>query len=578
MLKKLISILLLICLSLSMFACESDNDFDFDDDDDYIETNEKSKDNSKETSKETSKPNKNNSKDEDSEDFHEESDDDFWEDDYSEDDFWEDDFWEDDYSEDDFWEDDYSQEESKQEQIDFGTDINALLNKEVAFKNGDFDKTLALFDGLIAEYPYQELYGIMDAYEDYLALPEYVSTHENYFADGEFTSQELYNITKSNNDANKNYETDDYVPDDELKYICEIMAPVILDYALNADEQECKLLSEKLENLQITNFSDFGFGYYSDYDNCLGVRIDLKGDPQYEHTIVHETQHLLQSGGRKWSESKNIFCNFGMQYRFTEEGDNPLALHVMSENCAEMLAHNWFKSRQYDVYEHSIVYHFELIKVPTILDKNIESDSFEKLSLSRRIEDLFDYFGCETQAEKEEVLNMLCAINYLSDYQSVGQYFRERYEEKTGKEYDGFIFMCEVYNALGQTLTKHFYRNLAEILENKTVTVEEVFTIMALYEHKLSNSMLISEPEDIKDALSLYQKSQTEFLQILSQKLGMSVEELQAAYDEFYTDAVLNASAISFLSQSEAEFLQYTTDTALNQRFRSINQYIIKNS
>ena len=452
--------------------------------------------------------------------------------------------------------------------------IEQLLDRQVSFSAGDFSQLDSTLAGIQVVYPYQELYGILPAYQQYLTLPTYTSTHENYFSDGVFTAQELFDIVKANN-ATANFNTSKQISDVDLMDVCQIMAPLLLEYGTGASAQEASHLSEKLSQLKIFTFSGFASGSYSAADGQLGLDVDQKNTDKFSRTVQHETHHLLQAGTLAEHAAMGIDYRFGYCYAFAQGEENPLNLLWLCEASSELLTHNRLNSRTYDVYHNNIRY-IDYIKVATLLRPDIDDTSFEKMSLSPRLEGLFDYFGCQSVQQQEEILNMVAALNYVNNLQSCADSFKNRYKETYGDRLSDGDFRNAVTNALGKTLSREFFRNFTATLQGQQVSMAEIFTMMALFEHRLCDNTLYMPVEKCYDTLKQYQQLQTQFFTVLSQKLDMPVEDIQSAYDTFYAEAALQAAILSFVTAQEAEYLQYTTDASINSRYRSVNQNLVK--
>lgn len=453
-------------------------------------------------------------------------------------------------------------------------DMLAMLAREVSFGSNDFAALQAQLASLQVTYPHEELYGILDAYARYTAIPSYTSTHENYFADGVFTPEELFTIVKQNN-ADAAFPSVKQITDEDLKLVCQIIAPLLLEYGQAMAPADAALLSEKVSSLTVYTYTGFSAGAYDANSDQLGLDVTQKNTDRFSRTIQHEAHHMLQSSSQKEAAAGDYQCRYGFAYLLDEADEQPLNLSWITEGSAELLTHNRLASREYDVYQ-DIIRTINYIKVATILRPDIDDTSFEKLSLSADFNSLFRYFHCQTDAERQEVLHMVAAINYAANLQMCRDGLRHRYEEKYGESLSDSSFRLAVSNALGISLSRHFFQNLTAVLNNQTVTLEDIFTLCALYEHRLTDYSLSKGPESSLDLLLTYRDLQTQFFSVIASNLGITTDALYAIYDSYYVEAELRAADLPFLSAEEAKFLQYTTDSSINPRYRSVNQWLIR--
>ena len=452
-------------------------------------------------------------------------------------------------------------------------EVDTLLKSEISFGEDDFSAFEELLSGITVTYPYEELYNVMENYERAIAIPTYVSTHENYFADGVFTAKELFEIVKRNYTA-QNFMEKRRLSDADLLYVCQIIAPILLEYAQERSDAEGAHLSEKVEGLVIGAYTGFAQGSYGSEDGIL-MYLDMKqkSTDKFPRTVRHETNHMLQGSTVAEQEAGGYRYRVGFSYFFEEGKDQPYEFNWIFEGAAELLTHNRLNSRQYDVYPYYIMT-INYIKVATILREDVNDTSFEELTLSADINGVFDYFGYETEEQKRELLHMLVAINYQQRFSDqIG--FRDRYEEKYGEDLSESAFRMGVIDALGRSLSREFYKNFANALKGKTVTVEDIFILNTLFEHRVCDYSLYRGVQPCMGMLQQYTQLQTEFFGILGEHLGVTSEEIQAVYDEYYKSALILAENIPLVTAAEADFLQYTTDASNNERFKSIYQQIM---
>ncbi len=454
----------------------------------------------------------------------------------------------------------------------FDEATQSVLNKEVSFSADDFLKFREVLDFRVT-FPDADLFGILEEYEQYKALPKYVSTHENYFADGKFTSDELYKIVTSNI-AKANLPSKYVLSDEHIRYACDKMAPFLEKYGVIAPENDARLLSEKLSMLVLCEMDGFGYGAHSSEDNRLYLETNYYPSFRYDRTIIHETCHIIQSSSNAEQDFSGFAYRSGYCYCFSDDFKNqPLGLRLFFEGSAETITNTEVSSREDSSYNDCVEY-LDMIKLATLLDSDAKWDTFECLSLYGTLEDVFAYFNCETEEDNIEVLNMLCAMNYAANMKFCNESFMDKYEAKYGTDIkDREMRIRYMFNTSTVMLSRIFYSNLVDFLQDKTLTVDELFTLITLYEHKITSTCFPFTEEVVVPLINKYTEMQSEFFNVFAQKLGMTVPELQAIYDSYFKNATLDAHKVAGIDEAKATYMQYITDTEYNKRYRSVNQY-----
>lgn len=451
----------------------------------------------------------------------------------------------------------------------FDEEVKRLISQKIEFSKEDFTDILKKSSSSIVKYPCEEIYDFDEAYAQYRKLPSYKSTHENYFSEGELSADKLMEIIKSNNEK-ADFDKQKKISDSDLKFVCELITEVLNDYAKNASKQECAFLSEKLAPLTLIKYTGFSMGFYDSSLGRIGFDITKKNDERFPFTVAHEIYHLIQGSSLAENSVRGFNSRIGICYSFTKDTkNNPLEIRWFFEGCADALASKFVGRYDQTTYENYIDY-LNLMIFSKLPCKDVDPYELFRLSMSSEIEDLFEYFGCENEAEQRELLNALCSVNYYTDNNGSGDAFFERYEKTYGKDYVPHDFRSEVSNSFTQTMIRYYFRSLAELLENKEITIEELFMLVGMYEFRLQDCFITYDFRGTEDMAQLYLDYQTMLFDIVASYAGTESDVIRNAFDAYYPKAEFDANNISLLNSEEAEYLNRVTADTYNQRYRSI--------
>lgn len=451
---------------------------------------------------------------------------------------------------------------------------NAIISSSVTLSDNELLNFENYVKGIKVSYPYSDLYGIKDNLSKYYNKTNYKPNDVNIFTNNFISADKIYSIVKENN-ARENYPDKKIMPDSELKKICSIISDLINDYVKNNDV-DLNLLSEKLLDLRIVKFDDFSNGYYDNETSTLGFNLDSinKSSDFYKRTVEHETYHLLSYCSKSELVNSNYSNRAGISYEFSDSKVNSMSFEWFKEGSAEYLTMNRNGTRETEIYQ-SLIKSFDTVKVSMILADS-DLSKFENLSLGNNLDDLFNYFNAQTDSDKEEVLNMMYAYELIHDLNSnsSARDFYELYEEKNGNSVNKSSLTKDLKCSIAQTLTKQFYINLANKCKNTTISLEEIFSLISIFENELSREIWYSNSGN-KDAYAdfylNYNSIQSLFFETLASKLNISQEEIQQAYNSYNAKVDVDASNLTLVSSDKKDYLGYILETRKNDKMNSVN-------
>ena len=444
--------------------------------------------------------------------------------------------------------------------------IQQIINQKIFVDDQTSKDFLNYVKSIEVYYPNQELYGVDQALQKYYSLTKNSNNYDNLFEKGYITADELYNIVYNNNKT-ENFKSSAILSDSDLKKICSIMSDLI-NYYISNHNDDLKLLSSKISNLKIKQFSDFGNGFYDFKTGTLGISTKtLNGSSNFlKTTVEHETFHIFQVG----NNSEEWEYNFGPCYQFNDIKLNTLFWNWFYEGSAQnlMLHYNNIASDEKGTYKDS-VNSIETVKIANILDYDKNVYSFEELSLNNDLEKVFDYFNCETDLDKIEITKLMYAYNLLFNIDSITSEF---YKNVNMTSSESLTFERYLKGSIAQTLSKQFYKSLIGLISNKEINLDEVFSYISVFENEISRQIWYKSNKDyLSDFFETYNNIQSEFFGIIASKLDASTDEIQQSYNYLDKNNKIIVSNLTMINDEKKDFLNHILDTRKNDKVGSIN-------
>lgn len=448
-----------------------------------------------------------------------------------------------------------------------------VLNSNVMLNSNSLDNFINNVNNIEVSYKYSDIYNMQYMLNKYESTEKYTSTEQNLFVNGRISSDTIFAIVKENN-ANANLAKVQFVSDSELIKVCGIISDLLNDVIKNNPNIDLNLLSEKIKNLKIVTIDEFANGFFDPATGKMGFSFEYmknKGTDYYKEIVEHETYHFIQSNSLNEIKDTNINKRLGFVYDFNDVKINSLLWNWFYETGAEYLTCNRNNTREPNLYEAGIK-DFDTIKVCTVLLSQNKLDTFENLSLSNNISDLFDYFGCKTDKDKIEISNMMYSYSLKNNFSYVCDDFFDNYAEKYGESITKEALKKVLNDDIAQSLTKIFYKNLASLIRGKTIKVEEVFSMISVFENEISRTIWYnSNVETLSEFYSMYENVQSDFFQILAESLIINVDEVQQIYNAYNKNTSVNFDNTTLVDESKKDFYKHILETREGDKMNSIN-------
>ena len=448
-----------------------------------------------------------------------------------------------------------------------------IINSSVNLNSNEVEDFKNKINEVQVDYLYGEYFEIdkaMDAYENNKL--NLITSNLNIINNNKLEFDTLYKIIKANNEQYKKENSAilkyNNPSDSDLRNICTWMCESI-NYEIENGIVNIDALEEKINTLKVFEVADFSYGYYSIEDEILAFNknmIDSQNrNTLFEEIICHEIKHLVQSSSKTEMENTSIIESFGVCYKYKDLNINSLYPNWLFEGVAEKQTLQQLgieESLKYSEYIKSL----DMLTITTIT-KN-EAGDLEKICMQSDLEELYKFFGATTKEEKQEISTMLYAYNIIKvDGSFSSTYdFHENYKSKHGEKMDFTEKRYYGYNlssSISQTLSKIFYNNLAVSIENKNISLKEIFSLITNYEIKLSEQCRYYDSvrmEDLNDFYTNYNIIQQDFFEIIATQLNLRTEEVMGAYQLFYKNYELSEN-ISILSSNNQTFLNMNETT-----------------
>ena len=261
------------------------------------------------------------------------------------------------------------------------------------------------------------------------------------------------------------------------------------------------------------------------------LKIRNKDTNVLDQVVYHEVQHLF-----------HISCpcrgpiQYGLSYSDENLEINPLLWMWFVDASAEKDAYNLTRE-DILVYQNMIGY-LESISMATILNPNVVVHQTEKLSLTGNMNRLFEQLGATTEAQKLEIIQMMFTIEIL---QNQNEDFHRAYEQEYGiyipdSDDELLAFQRIIKTSICETLSKVFYNNLANAVQNNSVTLEDVFYLISVFEAHMNRHTsyhLIINFKDIERFLSNYIDIQNAFFGAIANSNNLSTGDVINAFDNY---------------------------------------------
>ena len=437
-------------------------------------------------------------------------------------------------------------------------------NADVFLNETSYDEFVKYIDSIETTYDYEKYYNVDEALKKYSEVKNKKATHHTYKLE-KITTESIYNVVKennklymedkANNNVSKFYEE---LSDSELKQTCSIISDVINQYINNGkvedlDELKCVLGNLKiLKKLTLTNA-------YVTTDGCMILSPKmissvgkLNKQDIFKDIVSHETIHLLQ---KSCIDTLKIKDSLGNSIKFEDLTVNPLYWSWFFEGCAEKMSMNYTGDAA--VTYQTYVGYIDSFSLSTILCDDNYVDQILQTSISKNLDSLFKTFNAKTDEQKKEIINMMFSLDII---QRLNEDFVKNVYGKLDIDDPEYIALARnLKNSICETMTKSFYRSLAESLKNNNLKLNDLFYMISIFEADLDRHIKLGDEERLNDAnlfLNKYIEIQNNFFEFVANSTNISYEELLKDFNSYSLNSNSSISLDSTISKDKKDFFK----------------------
>ena len=464
-----------------------------------------------------------------------------------------------------------------------------------------YNEFVTWVDSKDVTYVYADLYNIDNVYQDIATYNSQINKQAHLHTDLIVsvdkipTVDQVYNKIISNSNAFLSSHPGYYsLSSDYTKLIAEILVNMVKDNYQDLSKTDIARIYCMLNDVTAVGIdsSDFGVNELKQIYNArvtdeAVVMLDtemikeLDGNNTIERTIAHEVAHLFQ---RMCPDHKIVGLTQigGSQYveNYDNTGEaNSLHFQWLYEAAAEQMSMHEYNAETPLVYKNMVGY-LHTLDLITLIRPGYEENSIAISQMSTDPNAIYKVFGAETAEEKEEIAHMLYSICYIQterdDFVTV---YERQHGEIAGKETTVKKIMKE---SVAQTMTKYFYKNLAESVRNGNVTLQDAFYLINTFEAALNLHIVYDDAERVEyndESVRFYIETQNRFFKLIAQDSGLTFEEVVETFSNYSlilkTDTGYQRNyQFSWLDQDEKDYVGTVLTTniqSLTYNIRDIN-------
>lgn len=352
------------------------------------------------------------------------------------------------------------------------------------------------------EYPYAELYAL-DEVKKHLTFDTDVESHRYSALDenGMLSAEGLYRKVQENNEA---FMADEpfgytYVEDDYIAQLCEFIVCAVDAMRQKYPDVDWSRVYCNLGNLKI--LYDVGMLSFAEVSadmvlsiskNNTEIILNIKGEDGFSRVLTHETMHMIQLGCA-CEGIENCTRRAGIALYWEDFPLNTTDWTWMVEGSAERLMCS-LTGGDAVTYQYKMDYLCSMT-MSILLREDVAADTMETMSLHSDPQRLFDAFGCETQQERDELLNMMITLQVL---QMQPKNFHIMYKEKTGIDLQADEdamnrFSYSLKPAVCISMAKEFYENLVAFMLENPLPYNDLFFLINLFEGHLNQHLTYAD-------------------------------------------------------------------------------------
>lgn len=449
---------------------------------------------------------------------------------------------------------------------------------DIKLSSGNYNQYLNWVNSKDVVYVYADLYDVDYVLREAQKYPNKTGNHTDLITSTSKipTVDQVYNKINSNTQqylqTHPGYTS---LSNDYLTKISKILVSMVEEYYddwSNADKQRiyCMLNDVKLVGIDSTDFqiNDLQQIYNARVTDDGVIMLDLEqmqslGDEAtIDKTLAHEIAHLFQRMCPDHRIDKYTQIGNSQYFDSVEEAGKANSIHFqwLYEAAAEQMSMKENNSPTPLIYNNMVGY-LHTLDLITLIRPGYEENSIAIKQMSTDPNALYELFGAKTNAEKKEVAHMLYSICFI---QNQREDFITVYEKKngsiSGKELEVKKIMKE---SVIQTMTKYFYRNLAERVHNADVTLQDAFYLINTFEAALNLHIIYDDASRIEyndEAIKFYVEAQDKFFQMIAEDSGMTYDDIENQFNNYSliikTDTGYQRNySFNWLTQDEKDYV-----------------------
>lgn len=298
---------------------------------------------------------------------------------------------------------------------------------------------------------------------------------------------------------------------------------------------------------------------------------NLKGTNTVERTIAHEIIHIFQRMCADHQiEGLTQIGNSQYIEKFDETGyANSLHFQWLYEAAAEKMSMDLYDANSPLVYRNMVGY-LNTLDLITLIRPEYSSDAIEVSQLATNPNAIYEVFGATTEEEKKEIAYMLYSICFL---QTDREDFVTIYERKNGEINGQEVTIKRIMKeSIVKTMTKYFYKNLAERVANSDVTMEDVFYLINVFESALNVHLTYDDADRYElneHAIKFYLEVQNSFFAKIVEGSNMTFDELIDDFNNYAliiktSEGYTRNNSFNWLTEKEKDFIGQVLTTNID--------------
>ena len=454
----------------------------------------------------------------------------------------------------------------------------------IAVKLGaeNYQSFVEWIDSKVVTYLYEDLYNLVNAYAKIEPFQNQITKqaylHTELITDVEQlpTVQQIQNTLEKNSEEYLRIHAGYYSLDFYYtNLIAEILVNMLTDYYSELSQTDLSRIYCVLNDVKAVGIDSTDFGV-NDLKQIYNARVtdeavamldtemmkQLRGTQTVERTIAHEVAHFFQ---RMCPKHRIIGLTQIGNSRYVEDFDNTgevnsLHFQWLYEAAAEQMSMNEYDVKTPLIYTNMVGY-LHTLNLITLLRPDYDENSIAVSQMSTEADMIYEVFGATTDAEKKEIASMLYSICYIqTEREDFSEVYKEKYGEIDGQQITIKKLMKE---SVAQTMTKYFYKNLAERVRNANVALQDIFYLINTFEAALNRHVVYDDAERYEyndESMAFYVETQEKFFEIMAEDSGIALEEVVEKFDHFAliikTDAGYERNCqFDWLTQAEKEYV-----------------------